>query len=128
MQAEVKASRDVMKDIMAVEWLPLPAAIRRLSYPLEKLFLRSVGRTAVRRRQAPPATQASRRQRKPRQRAPLKRADINRDRAALRHREDARTRYPGIRRRASARDHPAARVGTAFPIGTRMSRGSLAKI
>ncbi|MGA7098746.1 MAG: NUDIX domain-containing protein [Pseudolabrys sp.] len=50
MQAEVKASRDVMKDIMAVEWLPLPAAIRRLSYPLEKLFLRSVGRTAVRRR------------------------------------------------------------------------------
>ena len=50
MQAEVKASRDVMEDIVAVEWLPLAAAVRRLSYPLEKLFLRSVGRTALRRR------------------------------------------------------------------------------
>ena len=36
MQAEVKPSRDVMKDIMAVEWLPLSTAVRRLSYPLEK--------------------------------------------------------------------------------------------
>jgi 8-oxo-dGTP diphosphatase len=50
MQAEVKACRDVMEDIVAVEWLPLAAAVRRLSYPLEKLFLRSVGRTALRRR------------------------------------------------------------------------------
>jgi 8-oxo-dGTP diphosphatase len=50
MQAEVKASRDVMEDIVAVEWLSLAAAVRRLSYPLEKLFLRSVGRTALRRR------------------------------------------------------------------------------
>src|SRR5215813_8287967 len=50
MQAEVKASRDVMEDIVAVEWLPLPAAIRRLSYPLEKLFLRNVGRATLRRR------------------------------------------------------------------------------
>jgi 8-oxo-dGTP diphosphatase len=50
MQAEVKPSRDIMKDIMAVEWLPLSAAVRRLSYPLEKLFLRTVGRTALRQR------------------------------------------------------------------------------
>src|SRR5499427_1973359 len=50
MRAAVNPSRDVMKDIMAVEWLPLAAAVRRLSYPLEKLFLRSVGRTALRRR------------------------------------------------------------------------------
>jgi 8-oxo-dGTP diphosphatase len=50
MQAAVKPSRDVMKDIMAVEWLPLSAAVRRLSYPLEKLFLRSVGRAALRQR------------------------------------------------------------------------------
>jgi 8-oxo-dGTP diphosphatase len=35
---------------MAVEWLPLSAAVRRLSYPLEKLFLRNVGRTALRQR------------------------------------------------------------------------------
>ena len=50
MQAAVNPSRDVMKDIMAVEWLPLSAAVRRLSYPLEKLFLRSVGRAALRQR------------------------------------------------------------------------------
>jgi 8-oxo-dGTP diphosphatase len=50
MQAGLTPSRDVMKDIMAVEWLTLPAAVRRLSYPLEKLFLRSVGRTALRHR------------------------------------------------------------------------------
>ena len=50
MQAAVNPSRDVMKDIMAVEWLPLSAAVRRLSYPLEKLFLRNVGRVALRQR------------------------------------------------------------------------------
>lgn len=50
MQAAVNPSRDVMKDIMAVEWLPLRAAVRRLSYPLEKLFLRNVGRQALRKR------------------------------------------------------------------------------
>lgn len=48
MRAAVNPSRDVMKDIMAVEWLPLRAAVRRLSYPLEKLFLRNVGRQALR--------------------------------------------------------------------------------
>lgn len=48
MQAALRPSRDVMKDIVAVEWLPLSAAVRRLSYPLEKLFLRSVGRAALR--------------------------------------------------------------------------------
>jgi 8-oxo-dGTP diphosphatase len=50
MQAEVKPSRDVMKDIMTVEWLPLSAAVRRLSYPLEKLFLSNVGRMTLRQR------------------------------------------------------------------------------
>ncbi len=47
MQAKVRPSYDLMKDIAAVEWLPLKAAIRRLSYPLEKLFLDNVGRRAV---------------------------------------------------------------------------------
>ena len=47
MRAAVNPSRDVMKDIIAVEWLPLRAAVRRLSYPLEKLFLRNVGRQAL---------------------------------------------------------------------------------
>jgi 8-oxo-dGTP diphosphatase len=50
MKAAARPSRDVMKDIVAVEWLPLAAAVRRLSYPLEKLFLRNVGRRIVRRR------------------------------------------------------------------------------
>jgi 8-oxo-dGTP diphosphatase len=50
MQAAVNPSRDLMKDIMAVEWLPLSVAVRRLSYPLEKLFLRNVGREALRQR------------------------------------------------------------------------------
>jgi 8-oxo-dGTP diphosphatase len=49
MQAEVNPSRDVMKDIAAVEWLPLGAAIRRLSFSLEKLFLRNVGRRMLKR-------------------------------------------------------------------------------
>ncbi len=50
MQAAINPSRDLMKDIMAVEWLPLSAAVRRLSYPLEKLFLRNVGRMTLRQR------------------------------------------------------------------------------
>lgn len=47
MQAEEEASHELMADIVAVEWLPLKAAARRLSYPLEKLFLRNVGRRAA---------------------------------------------------------------------------------
>ena len=50
MQAAARPSRDLMKDIAAVEWLPLAAAIRRLSYPLERLFLSEVGRRAIPRR------------------------------------------------------------------------------
>ncbi len=54
MQAAAQPSRDVTKDIAAVEWLTLAAAVRRLSYPLEKLFLRNVGRRAVPRRKHRP--------------------------------------------------------------------------
>jgi len=50
MQAEAEPSHDLMADISAVEWLPLKAAVRRLSYPLEKLFLRNTGRQAAARR------------------------------------------------------------------------------
>jgi 8-oxo-dGTP diphosphatase len=49
MRAAMQPSQDVMKDIVAVEWLPLSAAVRRLSYPLEKLFLHQVGRRALKR-------------------------------------------------------------------------------
>lgn len=50
MQAEINPSRDLMKDIAAVEWLPLATAVRRLSFPLEKLFLLGVGRRVLKRR------------------------------------------------------------------------------
>ena len=45
MQAYERPSRDIMSDIIAVEWLPLAQAVRRLSYPLEKLFLQHTGRS-----------------------------------------------------------------------------------
>jgi 8-oxo-dGTP diphosphatase len=49
MKAAAQPSRKIMKDISAVEWLPLAAAVRRLSYPLEKLFLRHAGRRVLKR-------------------------------------------------------------------------------
>jgi 8-oxo-dGTP diphosphatase len=49
MQARERPSRDVMEDIVAVKWLPFHKAVRRLSYPLEKLFLQQVGRRALKR-------------------------------------------------------------------------------
>ena len=50
MQAAERPSHDLTEDITEVRWLPLGAAIRRLSFPLEKLFLRSIGRRALKRR------------------------------------------------------------------------------
>jgi 8-oxo-dGTP diphosphatase len=50
MRAAARPSRPVMKDIIAVRWLPLAAAVRRLSYPLEKHFLHDVGRQVLRKR------------------------------------------------------------------------------
>jgi 8-oxo-dGTP diphosphatase len=44
MRAAKNPSRDLMPDIAQVAWLPLNQAIKRLSSPLEKLFLQSVGR------------------------------------------------------------------------------------
>ena len=37
----------VTNDISAVEWLPLVAAVKRLSHPLERLFLTNIGRYAI---------------------------------------------------------------------------------
>ena len=58
MHAAANPSRDLMRDIAAVAWLPLGKAVKRLSYPLEKLFLQSVGRDLARRKRhahRPPA-------------------------------------------------------------------------
>jgi len=102
MQAEVKASRDVMEDIVAVEWLPLAAAVRRLSYPLERLFLRSVGRTALRRRRHRPRRKGHLAPKgKPRQRA----AKTRGHKSALRHVAASRHRARKIS------GHSAARAG-----------------
>jgi 8-oxo-dGTP diphosphatase len=59
MQAAERPSRDLTNDITEVRWLPLGAAIRRLSFPLEKLFLRSVGRRALKRRHRRAARRAA---------------------------------------------------------------------
>jgi 8-oxo-dGTP diphosphatase len=102
MQAEVNPSRGLMKDIMAVEWLPLSRAVRRLSYPLEKLFLHNVGRTALRKR-------------KPRLKRKTRGAAKSRRHAAKRRGHKWR-----LRRAAASRDHmsklaghSAARAGRA---------------
>ena len=64
MQAYEKPSRDIMSDIIAVEWLSLGAAVRRLSYPLERLFLQHVGRRVLKRKSG--SRRGGRSRRKPR--------------------------------------------------------------
>jgi 8-oxo-dGTP diphosphatase len=90
MQAEANPSRDLMKDIMAVEWLPLSVAIRKLSYPLESLFLRNVGRNILRSRRKP---RVGSHKSKPRRRA----SKARRHRAGLRARKHGRTSSGGSR-------------------------------
>src|SRR5215510_11593395 len=62
MQAVSKIGRKPARDIKAVQWLPLDAAIARLELPLEQLFLRNVGPRALAKApqavKAPPVTQA----------------------------------------------------------------------
>ena len=89
MQAAVNPSRDVMKDIMAVEWLPLAAAVRRLSYPLEKLFLRNVGRQALRHRKHRRKVRSHAAKSKPRRRAAKTRGRKSRLRRAATSRSRA---------------------------------------
>jgi len=78
MKAAERPSRDLTADIEEVEWLPLGAAVRRLSFPLEKLFLRAVGRRMLKRRH----------RRKPRRRSA---------------RTAARTRRAATRKKSAAR-------------------------
>lgn len=47
MRANGGPARKPMRDIKAVQWLPLGSAIEKLSHPLEQLFLRTVGRRAL---------------------------------------------------------------------------------
>ena len=66
MQAIGGAAGKPMDDIKAVEWLPLAAAIERLSLPHEQFFLRNVGRKAL-----------NRTQRKTRRRPPMEDAVVS---------------------------------------------------
>jgi 8-oxo-dGTP diphosphatase len=61
MVAAAHPSYEITKDISAVEWLPLAAAVRRLSYPLEKLFLNNVARQAIPQRKRRPHRKVARR-------------------------------------------------------------------
>ena len=47
MQAVGGQVHKLMRDIRAVDWLPLDAAIERLTHPREQAFLASVGPTAI---------------------------------------------------------------------------------
>jgi len=47
MRAVGGPARRLMGDVKAVEWLPLPAAVERLSRAREQVFLRSVGPLAI---------------------------------------------------------------------------------
>jgi 8-oxo-dGTP diphosphatase len=99
MRAAVNPSRNVMKDIMAVEWLPLRAAVRRLSYPLEKLFLRNVGRQALRQSKQRRRTRSQTVKSKPRRGTAKVRGRKSRLRRAV----------PSRGRAAKSSGHPAAR-------------------
>lgn len=69
MQAAANPSRDLMRDIAKVAWLPLGKAVERLSYPLEKLFLQSVGAGLARRKRHAPRGAAKARRKTPRRKA-----------------------------------------------------------
>ena len=49
MDAAARTTWEASKDIAAIKWLPLTKAVRKLKYPLEKLFLRSVVHRGLRR-------------------------------------------------------------------------------
>src|ERR1035441_862699 len=96
MQAYERPSRDIMKDIAAVEWLPLAAAVRRLSYPLEKLFLRHVGRRMLKRRRRKTARRKTARYKTARR----KTARYKTARHKTARHKTTRRRKPASRRRA----------------------------
>jgi len=98
MQAAARPSCDVMKDIVAVEWLPLSAAVRRLSYPLEKLFLHQVGRRALKHRH-----------RKPTRRKPVRKSVKTRNRRTPGKSSALRLRKKRRRARSRHRAHSARR-------------------
>jgi 8-oxo-dGTP diphosphatase len=90
MLAAERPSYDLTEDITEVRWLPLSAAIRRLSFPLEKLFLRSVGRALRRRRRKPRRKSSSKSSSKSLRRA------ATREKAAKRPRKKQHRAAPAV--------------------------------
>jgi 8-oxo-dGTP diphosphatase len=114
MKAKAKPSHDLMKDISAVEWLTLAAAIRRLSFSLERLFLHQVGRQVlkmhrgrrrkfrVRKARAGKAkTRVARLARKPRSTAKVRKSATTktRNRKTVTAKKPARRRKPRVLRK-----------------------------
>ena len=101
MRAAERSDRDLMADIIRVEWLPLKAAVRRLNFPLEKLFLAQVGRRVlrrkVRRKAAARKSKASRA--KPARRKPTRKPTRKTTRKTKRVAPQTRRRAPDGRRR-----------------------------
>ena len=105
MQAYERPSRDVMSDIVAVEWLPLAAAVRRLSYPLEKLFLQYAGRQVLKRRK-----RAAKKKKRTRRKAALKPQRRQKSASARRTRKTrAHARKPSPPRARAAKTRGSAR-------------------
>ena len=106
LNASVRPSRDLTKDIMAVEWLPLAMAIRQLSYPLEKLFLNNVGRHVILR---------SKRRPRPKVRAHATKVRLR------------RRRLPGKTRAANAKITASRTAAPARPTMLQRAIGRLAR-
>jgi len=107
MHAYERPSRDVMSDIIAVEWLPLSAAVRRLSYPLEKLLLQYTGRRLLKRRRRSGKKRKTRAQRKSKTSRALK-ARARKSRVGKQQGPSPRARAAKTRksvRRGQARHH-----------------------
>jgi len=116
MKAAERPSRDVMKDIVAVEWLPLAAAVRRLSYPLEKLFLRHVGRRILKRRRHQAKRRGAGRTKAPKhrrssakKRSARRKTKRRRERARVTHRSKKRNRVKMAAHQAAAPQQLTAR-------------------
>ena len=117
MLAAAQPSHDPARDISAVEWLPLSAAVQRLSFVLEKLFLQSVGRRMLRRKHRP---RAQRKRAKRRQARPVaKRAPKRATRRAVKTSRRDAARKP----RRKTQRHRGARIAATPTI--RPARGSL---
>src|SRR6185312_13888714 len=55
MRANKTARRAPLRDIAAVAWLPLPRAVKRLSYPVERLFLQGIAHDLAGKKKRRPA-------------------------------------------------------------------------